>query len=294
MESFKPILSPRELAEAIGVSESSIKRWADDGAVDAVRTAGGHRRIPIAEAIRFVRASGLELVRPEILGLSRAMAPTSPPDPGADPAIQLFNFLHAGDADQAQGLLVALYLKGKSLAQVIDGALQGAMEKMGEQWLASPAGVFWEHRATAIMLQALHQLRALLAQPRSGAPRALGGAPPQDPYILPSLCVAVVLSSLGLHTTNLGPETPIRTLRRAITDLEPRIVWLSISAKDRPRELRAEIRGLLDELKGRRATLLVGGRMRDHLDLGPHPNLHVGASMAELEAYAKGLVASQS
>ena len=32
---MKPVLSPRELAEAIGVSESSIKRWIDDGVIQA-------------------------------------------------------------------------------------------------------------------------------------------------------------------------------------------------------------------------------------------------------------------
>lgn len=69
MENLKPVLSTRELAEAIGVSESSIKRWADDGTVRAVRTIGGHRRIPFEEAIRFVRASNLRLVKPEVLGL---------------------------------------------------------------------------------------------------------------------------------------------------------------------------------------------------------------------------------
>jgi len=37
-------LSPRELAEALGVSESSLKRWVDAGKIAASRTEGGHRR----------------------------------------------------------------------------------------------------------------------------------------------------------------------------------------------------------------------------------------------------------
>jgi excisionase family DNA binding protein len=51
-------LSPRELAAAVGVSESSLKRWADEGRVKVARTAGGHRRIELAEAVRFIRQSG--------------------------------------------------------------------------------------------------------------------------------------------------------------------------------------------------------------------------------------------
>ena len=52
---MKPLLSPRELAQAIGVSESSLKRWADAGQIRVARTAGGHRRISIADAVRFIR-----------------------------------------------------------------------------------------------------------------------------------------------------------------------------------------------------------------------------------------------
>ena len=59
---MRHVLSPKELAQAIGVSESSLKRWADEGLLRATRTAGGHRRIPLAEAIRFLRDTQATLV----------------------------------------------------------------------------------------------------------------------------------------------------------------------------------------------------------------------------------------
>ena len=37
--------SPKQVAERLGVSESSVKRWLDQGVVPVLRTAGGHRRI---------------------------------------------------------------------------------------------------------------------------------------------------------------------------------------------------------------------------------------------------------
>ena len=67
---MKPLLSPRELADAIGVSESSIKRWVDGGLIGATKTAGGHRRIPINEAVRFLRDRQSSLVKPEAIGLN--------------------------------------------------------------------------------------------------------------------------------------------------------------------------------------------------------------------------------
>ena len=61
-------LGPRQLGQALGVSESSVKRWADQGEIVTHRTSGGHRRIALAEAIRFIRESGLPVVDPGILG----------------------------------------------------------------------------------------------------------------------------------------------------------------------------------------------------------------------------------
>ena len=60
-------ISPRHLAEAIGMSESSLKRWADRGFLSVTRTAGGHRRIAVQEAIRFIRSRELTILDPVLL-----------------------------------------------------------------------------------------------------------------------------------------------------------------------------------------------------------------------------------
>lgn len=80
---MKAMLSPKDLAEAIGVSESSLRRWADEGRVAVTKTVGGHRRIALGEAVRFIRQSGASLVRPDLLGLPGVMVAGSPVDGGA-------------------------------------------------------------------------------------------------------------------------------------------------------------------------------------------------------------------
>ena len=63
------LLSPRDLAQAMGVSESSIKRWADDGKIMITSTQGGHRKIQREEAVRFIRERGMKVPFPQHLGL---------------------------------------------------------------------------------------------------------------------------------------------------------------------------------------------------------------------------------
>src|SRR5437764_13756024 len=91
----KSLLTPKELAQAIGVSESSLRRWVDAGDIRVARTAGGHRRIELAEAIRFIRHLGIPVVRPEVLGL----APEAARTPGATDDQTLFEALVAGDRE---------------------------------------------------------------------------------------------------------------------------------------------------------------------------------------------------
>ena len=69
MVSSSNLVSPKQVARAIGVSESSLKRWCDQGLIKTVRTAGGHRKMTIAEVLRYVREQDHKLVSPEILGL---------------------------------------------------------------------------------------------------------------------------------------------------------------------------------------------------------------------------------
>ena len=66
---MRELLTPKQVARAIQVSESSVKRWCDKGVIPTQYTAGGHRRIPISDLLVFLRSSKHQLIRPEVLGL---------------------------------------------------------------------------------------------------------------------------------------------------------------------------------------------------------------------------------
>lgn len=55
-------IGTREAAEILQVSESSVKRWTDDGQIPSYKTAGGHRRYRLDDLLRFRdRQSGAAL-----------------------------------------------------------------------------------------------------------------------------------------------------------------------------------------------------------------------------------------
>ncbi len=279
-------LSPKELAEAIGVSESSVKRWVDGGRIEALRTAGGHRRIPVQSVIRFLRETRTALVRPEALGFDDLCVSFRPAG-GEDETEALFRFLTAGHAAEARGFLLSAFLSGRSVASLIDGPVRTAMARIGELWLHGSEGIFLEHRATDVCLQAIGQIRLLLPE-RLHVPCAVGGAPSGDPYLLPTMAAATVLEAEGFRAVNLGPETPIEILRAAAESMKSRLVWLSVSAAPRPKELAERVRELVERLSGSGASLAIGGSGAAKLNLEPHPALFVGPCLTELAAYARG------
>ena len=285
---MKATLSPRQLAYAIGVSESSLKRWVDSGVIRASRTSGGHRRIASPEAVRFIRRNRAPLLHPEALGLPEVGAAQAGAAADGSDADRLFAYLREGRAAEVRGLLMSRYLEGRGLAEIFDGVVGEAMHRLGELWKHDAAGIILEHRATDICMQAVQLLRATL-ESEFGAPVAVGGGPPGDPYLLPSLLAGTVLAGEGYNAMNLGPETPPEALIQAAEKFEAELVWLSISVARRPEELKQMAAKLAGALGARGIRLVVGGRQCDALSLPVDENMLVGSSMAELAAFGKGL-----
>jgi excisionase family DNA binding protein len=287
---MKPLLSPKELADAIGVSESSVKRWVDSGIVHATKTAGGHRRIPINEAVRYLRDSQATLVNPESIGLSDVASLVNLEAPGGDEGEALYTYLREGQADPARGLMLSMFLNGRTVAQIVDGPLRSAMERLGELWREDDHGIFWEHRATEIVISAISRLRMLIPPRPEDAPTGVGGAPPGDPYILPTLCAAAVLESQGVNAVNLGADTPIHSLLLASQAVRAQLIWLSVSFLSDPAQLQHELQTLARQLSSNRVSIVIGGSQSAALRLPDSTFCHIGTSMRELEAMVKGLM----
>lgn len=283
MISTSKFLSPRALARVVGVSESSIKRWADSGRLCSVRTSGGHRRIPIAEAVRFVRESGLSVVEPESLGL-----PTQ--DHTFEGRRALDAALFDGRVEDASSRMASRYIAGASPAELCDGPIAAAMGRVGDLWRTAEDGILVEHRATAAARIALARLRHLFPATREGAPVALGGVVPDDAGDLPSAMAATVLAGLGFEVVDLGANTPFDALLQGIEQHAPSLVWVSVTHVNDPESIAVGARKLVRALAPAGTPIVFGGQAARSLPLSPAPHLLQAASMCELEAFGRGVI----
>jgi len=288
------VLSPKQLARAIGVSESSLKRWSDDGLLAAGRTAGGHRRIELPEAVRFIRAIGASVIRPDMLGLSDVAALGPGFAQASDADKQIHAAMEGGHAQQLRAMIQSLYLAGWSPAAIFDGPVRSALVAIGTLWLHQEWGIVVEHRATDLCIQAVNQLRLLCPARAENAPVAVGGAAEFDPYMIPSLMVATVAGEAGFMDVNLGTLTAPSVLCNAAKHYQARLAWISVSVSPDIQRTVADLRGAHDQLAAFGCSLVIGGRGLAAVTpeaLGP---LQVAWSMADFATFARSCLPAPS
>lgn len=255
---IKQVVTPKQVALAIGVSEASLKRWCDKGLLPASRTAGGHRRLPISGVFAFLRSSGHQIVRPDVLGLPST---TGQGDATIERSKQrLQEALVKGDEEHVARIVFGLYLAGHTVCDICDRVLAVNFRDLGHNWENGNLEVYQERRSCEIANRVLYQLRAVLPAPAPGAPSAIGATLAHDPYTLATAMVAVTLREVGWSAESYGVGNPAESLCKAIVDMRPRIFWLSVSTIASEETFVRDCSLLYQTAQANGTALVVGGR----------------------------------
>lgn len=270
---MKELVTPKQVALALGVSEASLKRWCDKGLLPVIRTPGGHRRLPINGVMQFIRRQGRSLVKPEVLGLPPSTGRTAA---SMSRAQRLFRAaLETGDADQCTRLAMNVYLAGQKVYEICDNIIAASFHEIGDRWSHGDVEVYQERRGVEICRQLLVQLRLSVPDPGESAPVAIGGTLEHDPYSLPTSMAELALLEAGWDARSYGSGHPVQTLCAAIRDVRPRLFWLSISSFRSEQELVDQCRMIQEEAQSNGTAFVVGGRalsqnLRERLTYSAH------------------------
>jgi excisionase family DNA binding protein len=280
-------VSTSEVAEALGLSVSTVKRWVDDGVLPAHKTAGGHRRLLVADVLELTRREGLphgELLR--LVGRDHEAG-------YLDSSVlsdELHQFLVSGDALGIRALVLGSYERSMSIEDLADTVIAPAMERLGLEWERGRIDVMEEHRASLLCEGALFELKAILEE-RAGRdrPLAVGGAAESDNAMLPSLLAQMVLLDAGWDAVNLGPNTPFHSFARAINELRPRLLWISVCHLGAADEFMRGQRELYRYAERRGVPVAVGGRALVEMIRAQIPYTTYGDGLRHLAAFARTL-----
>lgn len=246
-----------------GVASMTVVRWIDSGALPAVRTPGGWRRVRRADAERHAAKVAGRIAAPTLTPLELAALLTG----GRREALIAWVRAHAGTERTVGGL--------------VRSHLAPAMQHIGEEWECGDASVGEEHRATGLVYEVLTLLRDTLPGPAlpDGAPRLLMVCAPGEEHALPSRMAAERFLDAGWRVDYLGANVPASDTTHQLVRTNAAALGLSVTASA------AGARAVLREVttSAWRGAIVVGGALAGRIARG-RPDLLVDDGSDEFVA----------
>ncbi len=289
-------LKTQQVADALGIGVSTLKRWIDAGRLEVSRTVGRHRLIDPAEALRFARDQQFQTSQLEVLiaeGGEHGSAETFPDVEkrsawDSRSVERLFDALKRDDRRESRRVILAAYGHIKDAAQLSDELICPVMRMVGDGWGRGEWDVFEEHQASQTVGSVV---QALIEKVRpvhyALLPLAIGAAPEGDQSTLGLLLGELALREQGWHVKNLGANLPLKSLIRAVRSHRPALIFLSHCHLVDPIILHDELRLLNESAREIGAQMILGGRaMAPDLIRGIEGPI-IGQSMAQLRDFGR-------
>lgn len=230
--------TPKQVATALQVSESSVKRWCDRGVIRTDRTLGGHRRIPLENLMEFLESTNRRVLDPKAIGLAlnsklprEGNSEISPINRAEQVALRerFERAVISGNEPDARRVISQWYSSTGSVISIADDLLAPTFTSIGHLWQCGELEIYQERRGCEICMRLVHELRRLLPEPTGAAPLAMGGTAAGDQYQMPTQLIDLVFRENGWRSENLGCDLPFSSMLSASRKHMPKIFWLSIS-----------------------------------------------------------------
>ena len=229
----KTILSTADVARLFSVTETTVKRWADEGTLKCQKTPGGHRKFEIRSVVDFAEKNHFDPVgvlayagdRRFSDGLQVAIL-------ARDYAALVRMYVERAltpDTTDLFAFLSFLYEHRIPLAEIYDRVIRAGMQEIGEMWASGTIGISHEHRASYETMDAISKLQTeILLKPATGR-QVLCACLGEELHEIGLRCTANIFESEGWRVHYLGARTPVDAIVAAIREVRPDVVSLSVT-----------------------------------------------------------------
>ena len=241
MNPMTDLLTTVEASRLAGVGPTAIKRWADDGRLRCVKTAGGHRRFRRVQLEALLRAESV-----------------SRPGGGGEWDSWFDALLDQDGQFRVEARLLEKRAATGSWARVAErvGLL---LVEVGERWVHGSLTISEERLISNRLTRALG--RVVEAMPIGpDAPSCLVATAEGDPHTGGLSLTELTLREAGWRTIWAGAPMPAAELAAAVRRWKPPMVALSASVASKPSVLAAELEKAGKACRAVGATLALGGR----------------------------------
>ena len=259
----KTILSTVDVARLFNVTETTVKRWADDGTLRCHKTPGGHRKFPMrnvvefAERNKFEPAGVLALPAQDDLGASIQMALLDRDFPALVKAF--VEKALSPDRTDLYLFFSYLYEHRIGLWEIYDNVLCPGMREIGERWHRGEIGVNQEHRASYATLDALARLQSEIYVKPGNGKSVVCACAGEGLHEIGLRASAYIFEAEGWATYYIGARTPPDAVVSAIQDLRPSLLALSFTYPSDPQRSLDDLHHVSAKVHALGVSVVVGG-----------------------------------
>lgn len=259
----RTILSTADVARLFNVTETTVKRWADEGTLKCQKTPGGHRKYEMKHVVDFADKNNFDPVG------TLSLVNDTKFDTRIQVGIISRNFATLADEFVTRALsrdrtdlfmfLSYLYEHRVSLWDIYDLVLRPGMKEIGDRWASGRIGINHEHRASHETLDALARLQSQIhIEPHTGFSvvcACLG----EEMHEIGLRCASYLFESEGWTTHYLGARTPVESVLASIEELRPSVACFSVTHPEYPGQLHEHMRRVDEVARATGAAIIAGG-----------------------------------
>ncbi|MBP1656843.1 MAG: putative cobalamin binding protein [Bacteroidetes bacterium] len=259
----KAVLSTVDVARLFNVTETTVKRWADEGTLKCQKTPGGHRKFQIRNVVEFAEVNHFEPTG----------ALTLPGEDQTNGALRVAilerdfqTLVHtfvekalSPDRSDLRLLFSYLYEHRIALWEIYDLVLKPGMAEIGERWMRGEISIAQEHRASYETLDALAKLQSEILMKLPTGHSILFACLDEEVHEIGLRCAAYLFEAEGWQTHYLGARTPVDSICEAMHDLHPDVVAISVTTPLAPEDLLRQLSRVGDVAHNAGTRLLIGG-----------------------------------
>lgn len=274
MEQDIQYFNSEEAARILNVNVSSIKRWTEDGTLECVKTAGGHRKFTMQHLVKFLEEHKTKTSRANLFPIE------SEQDLEINTHILKADFEFLIDyvleqsrlchRDRVLRVFNGLYLAQHPLHEFYDQLVTPALHRNGDLWERGEISIIEEHFSTQTIRDCLIRLQGIIQLPAEKIGTAFCLIMSQELHDIAIKMVDHVLELKGYKILFSGQMTPSMKIEKIFEVYKPDRVYISSTTDADANFAQAEFDKICYIAQAHNARVYVGGRGFNEIDFS-HP-----------------------
>ena len=259
-----------EAARILNVNVSSIKRWTDEGILECVRTAGGHRKFTMQHLANYLKTHESKTQKANLF----------PIETGEDLEISSnilkgnYEFLidyvaeqsRLCNRDRVQRVFNGLYMGQHPLHEIYDMLVTPILQRNGDLWVQGEISIAEEHFSSHTIHDCLIRLQGTIQIPAEKTGTAFCLIMSNELHEIAIKMVDHLLELKGYKVLFSGQMTPSLKIEKIFESYQPDRVYISSTIVTDINLIQAEFDKICYIAQANNADVYVGGRGFDDID----------------------------